>query len=308
MERYTSKFEEEYWSIVDNKISINTQNIQNKLLASCKKYLPKDFFDSESPTFKELVLAPYEKLKKAESHIKKNSWFKMRAECFDSKCKNASDINDLYIEIYNAFKNVMDAQRNKTSMRVRIVKEADLTVCPYCNRDYINCRADNVSGAQLDHFFSKSDYPVFAVSLYNLVPVCANCNRIKSAQKKEFASPFDETINWEDDVKFVYQPKSLDSVKIDIKSGNPAIVNNIEALRIKEAYQIHEFEILELQDKQQAYSESQKQEIQEVLHKVKISDDEIKRIIFGPKITPKDIRKKPLGKMISDLHKDMKIY
>lgn len=294
MERYTSKFEEEYWSIVDNKI---TKSTQDKLLESYKNYFPNDFFDLEPPTFKELVLAPFEKLKRAERCIKNAPM-----------CKNTSDIKNLDSEMDDAFKRVVGAQRNKTSMRVKIVKEADLTVCPYCNRDYINCRADNVSGAQLDHFFSKSDYPVFAVSLYNLVPVCANCNRVKSAQNKEFASPFDKTINWEEDVKFVYQPKSLDSVKIDIKSANPTIVNNMEALRIKEAYQIHEFEILELQDKQQAYSESQKQEIQEVLHKVKISDDEIKRIIFGSKITPKDMRKKPLGKMISDLHKDMKIY
>lgn len=294
MERYTSKFEEEYWSIVDNKI---TKSTQDKLLESYKNYFPNDFFDFEPPTFKKLVLAPFEKLKRAERCIKNAPM-----------CKNTSDIKNLDSEMDDAFKRVVGAQRNKTSMRVKIVKEADLTVCPYCNRDYINCRADNVSGAQLDHFFSKSDYPVFAVSLYNLVPVCANCNRVKSAQNKEFASPFDKTINWEEDVKFVYQPKSLDSVKIDIKSANPTIVNNMEALRIKEAYQIHEFEILELQDKQQAYSESQKQEIQEVLHKVKISDDEIKRIIFGSKITPKDMRKKPLGKMISDLHKDMKIY
>ena len=221
---------------------------------------------------------------------------------------NKSDINNLYITIYEAFGSVADSQKNGMSMRVRIVKNADLTVCPYCNRDYINCRADNVSGAQLDHFFSRSDYPIFAVSLYNLIPVCANCNRVKSAQNDEFASPLDETIDWENDIKFEYTPKSLNNVKIDIKSDNPAIINNITSMRIKEAYQIHELEVLEIQDKLQAYSKSQTKEIQKILHKVKITDEEIKRIIFGSQITSKDMRKKPLGKMISDLHKELEIY
>ena len=63
-----------------------------------------------------------------------------------------------------------------------------------------------------------------------------------------------------------------------------------------------------MQSKQQAYSESQTEEIQEVLHKLDISDDDIKHIIFGPKIMPSDMRKKPLGKMLSDIHKEMKIY
>lgn len=43
-------------------------------------------------------------------------------------------------------------------------------------------------------FFSRSKYPVFAVSLYNLVPACGNCNRIKSGGSKAFASPFDEKL------------------------------------------------------------------------------------------------------------------
>lgn len=291
--------------MVDEAICKSTKE---QIIRSCRKFLPGDFFASKNPPFQELVQASFAKLKKAEEHIRTNSRSKMKTECFDSRCKNKSDINDLYIQIYEAFGHVMRKENNKMSMRVRIVKETDFTVCPYCNRDYINCRADNVAGAQLDHFFSRSKYPVFAVSLYNLVPVCANCNRIKGSQSKEFASPFDETIDWEREIKFVFQPRSLDSVKIDIKSKNQAIRNNIDSMRLKEAYQIHELEVLELLDKQQAYSKSQREEIQEVLRGVGISDEKIKSVILGPEITWKDMRKKPLGKMMSDLHKELKIY
>lgn len=304
IEPYTSEFEQVYWNVVDNKID---NDVQEDILNSCIKFLPDDFFDYENPTFEKLILAPFAKLKKAEKYIRDISFALMKNECFATN-GNKSVINDLYIKIHDAFGNVVNSQKDNMTMRVRIVKEADITVCPYCNRDYINCRADNVSGAQLDHFYSRAEYPLFAVSLYNFVPACGNCNRVKSAQAKDFASPFDETIDWENDVKFSYRQKNLNDIEIDIESTNPAIINNVNVMRIKEAYQIHGIEILELQEKKLAYSKSQKEEIQKVLHKIKVSDDEIKRIIFGHQITQEDMRKKPLGKMLSDLHKELNIY
>lgn len=305
LDPYRKEFEKEYWEVVDKKISKTTQN---QILCSCLNFLPSDFFDYEKPTFYKIVMAPFAKLKKAEKYIRSFSMPNMQAECFDPLRTKKPQLNSLYIQLYEGFDHVADSQKNKTSMRVRLVREADVTVCPYCNRDYINSRADHVSGAELDHFFSRSKYPIFAVSLYNLVPVCANCNRIKNAKPYEFASPFDETINWEKDVWFEYQPKSLSKFKIDIKSTNPVVINNMEEMRIKEAYQIHEVDILELQEKYKSYEESQKEEIKEVLYKIPVSDEDVKNIIFGPKLTMKDMRKKPLGKLYSDIYKEMKIY
>lgn len=316
MDCYSPEFEKAYWEVVDKKVCTTAQQ---QILSSCVKFLPGDFFERGNPEFKEIVLAPYQKLKRAKKYIEnnlKNGIKDMENECFDfsSTCKNPSNINDLYLKMYDAFGDVMKAQQNKTSMRVRIVKEADITVCPYCNREYINCRADSVSGAQLDHFLSRSAYPIFAVSLYNLVPVCGNCNRIKNAKTKEFASPFDEDIDWDNDIKFTFPLEESDDFKIEIEVTSKkekeakAIKNNITEMRISEAYQIHSLEIKELQDKKQAYSESQKKEIRKIMQKIDISDDKIKKIVFGPKITLKDMRKKPLGKMVSDWHKKWGIY
>ena len=33
---------------------------------------------------------------------------------------------------------------------------------------------------QLDHFYPKDEFPMFAVSFYNLIPVCGTCNSIKN--------------------------------------------------------------------------------------------------------------------------------
>lgn len=309
LNRYSPEFEDEYWEVVNEK----SDGIQKQILSSCVNFLPNDFFASNKPEFKEIVLAPFHKLKAAQKYIEdnyQNGIKDMESECFDFNPANTNPghIKNLYKEVYEAFDNVAKVQRNKTTMRVRIVKEADITVCPYCNRDYINCRADTAAGAQLDHFFSRAKYPIFAVSLYNLVPACANCNRIKNYNAEEFASPFDEDIDWDNDIYFKFPLKGSDDYAIKIKAGTTAIQNNITKMRIEEAYQIHSLELKELQEKELAYSESQEKEFNEVLKDRGISNNKIKRIVFGPKITSEDMRKKPLGKMISDWHKKWGIY
>ncbi len=44
-----------------------------------------------------------------------------------------------------------------------LIKELGVTVCPYCNRDFINNRGSSTS-AQLDHFYPRSKYPILLES------------------------------------------------------------------------------------------------------------------------------------------------
>lgn len=302
IDAYTEEFKETYWETVDKVCS----KIQGDIVNSSKKFLPIDFWGGKDPTFKRLILAPFKELKKAKQYMDDPTNFQvMRNECFNL---TGDALNSVYKEFVDAYKRVADSEKKGWSMRVRIVKNSGLTVCPYCNRDYINYRAEDISGAQLDHFFSKIDYPIFAVCLYNLVPVCGNCNRVKSDQATEFASPFDETIDWERDITFCYESDSGSKPRIVIKSENEAIQNNIKKMRIEEAYQIHDIEVEELLEKRQIYCQTQQQEFQEVLHKIEVSEQQIKLAVFGPKITKDTMKTKPLSKMMSDLHKKLGIY
>ncbi|MCB2312087.1 hypothetical protein LGL55_11880 [Clostridium tagluense] len=305
LESYSIDFQNEYWKAVC-KIIDNPS--QKKIVDSCKKFLPTDFFTgNKDEFFKSLILAPFEKLKEAEAYITKNTISTMKTECFYKTSKKNPPIRKVYKTIHDDYTLLANSVKKGTAMRVRIVKNAELTVCPYCNRDYINCRAEKVSGAQLDHFFSKSEFPLFAVCLYNLVPVCGNCNRVKSAKSVVFVSPFDNSIDWEKDISFSYSGSNLKDIKIIIKSKGD-LENNINGMRINEAYQIHGIEVLELIEKQQTYNITQRKEFKKVLAKVKLTDLEIKNSIFGPEITKECMRTKPLGKMMSDLHKELKIY
>lgn len=303
IEPYTEEFEKIYWRLVKEKVSESTRE---DIVCSSEKFLPKEFWGGAPPAFKTIILAPFAKLKCARMYIADPQNVQvMRNECYQPA---GNALISSYQELVDAYEKVANSQQNKSTMRVRIVKSSGLTVCPYCNRDYINCRGESASGAQLDHFYEKSDYPVFALSLYNLVPVCGNCNRMKSKQNIEFASPFDETINWENDLIFHHEASAGSKTIIIVESSHEDINNNIENMRIEEAYQIHDTEVEKLLEKKRIYCQTQQQEFQDVLYKVNVSEQEIKLAVFGPKITKEAMKTKPLSKMMSDLHKELGIY
>lgn len=106
-----------------------------------------------------------------------------------------------------------------------IVRVTNCKVCSYCNINYTYTRGNEVAvsdsrsdiiskikkvlengtithatknnikpkvTAQLDHFFSKNEYPMFALCFYNLIPSCGPCNNVKSTLSSEkMISPYD---------------------------------------------------------------------------------------------------------------------
>lgn len=296
IEKYDKAMEEKYWECAKEIIP---DTIQDDIVSSCKKFMPPDFFGQDE-RFKELVLAPFGKIQKAYQNIKRSV---MDRECFTAEEKR----KETYNVLHNAYDKISQHMVDGVKMNVMMVREMGLTVCPYCNRDYINCRSEKVAGAQLDHFYPRSKYPVFSICLYNLVPVCGNCNRLKSGHIKRFASPFDEDIDWDDNIRFSYEPLGFNKKKITITAKNPA-KQNIDTMCIEEAYQIHDVEVNELINKFQMYSRTQFEELKKVLSKAEMTESEMKQMVFGSRITEEDMKKKPLGRMFRDLERELGIY
>ncbi len=303
IERYEKSVEDIYWKCVSDKFDSAEQN---SIIMSCINYMPRDFF-SRNASFKELVLAPYENIKKAYKYIERNKSV-METECFMKSKTGKREKKILYKKLYDTYEKVsQELIDDEVKMNVFLAQQTGLTVCPYCNRDYINYRSKKLAGAQLDHFYPRSRYPMFSLCLYNLVPVCGICNRIKHDDLQRFASPFDEQIDWENDIKFSYVPLDMNRKKIIIKAKRP-LKHNVKAMHIETAYQIHEMEVNELLDKAEMYSKTQLEEFREVLHMVELTEQEIKRMVFGPKITEEIMKKKPLGRMLRDLMSELGIY
>ncbi|BCZ46067.1 hypothetical protein psyc5s11_21340 [Clostridium gelidum] len=95
-----------------------------------------------------------------------------------------------------------------------ILNALDVSVCPYCNRQYITSyepsekgknKIETLATADLDHFYPKAKFQLFSLSLYNFVPACQICNsRMKIDRPIEILYPYAECFG--DEVKFEVIP------------------------------------------------------------------------------------------------------
>lgn len=225
-----------------------------------------------------------------------------------------------------------------SELRKKIIDSKNISVCPYCNRNYISstykflqCNICNqellvidgtekecpgckheikgltkvVNTAQLDHFFSKDSYPLFAVSFYNLIPSCYSCNHVK-LNKDLKHSPYDSSFPF-DDVKFTYIPKSTDKIEIKIDSCNPDFINGIRILGIEELYQSHIDVVNELIWKKEVYTKSYRDGLSKILNQtdLELSEAEVNRFITGHYTDKENYGKRPLSKMVTDISKEI---
>ena len=225
-----------------------------------------------------------------------------------------------------------------SELRKKIIDLKNISVCPYCNRNYINstykvftCNNCNqellvidgtkkecpgckqeingqtkvVNTAQLDHFFPKDSYPLFAVSFYNLIPSCYSCNHMKLNEDLKH-SPYDSSLSF-DDVKFTYIPKSTDKIEIKIDSCNPDFINGIRILGIEELYQSHIDVVNELLWKKEVYTKSYRDGLSRILNQTnfELGKAEVNRFITGHYTDKENYGKRPLSKMVTDISKEI---
>lgn len=213
-------------------------------------------------------------------------------------------INSVYKELYNAYDKINSNEKSW------LIRRLGVTVCPYCNRDYINNR-ENTTSAQLDHFYPRSKYPVFSLSICNLIPSCYACNHIKS-NKEISCSPYDESIDFDEQIKFSYLPLNAqflddpENIEIIIKSEGDSI-NNINNMKIKSAYSLNNDYAIEIIKKSIMYNKAFKEELLQTYNDLISSEQELNRLIYGNYIDPIDEGKRPLAKLTHDLLKELKV-
>jgi len=76
-----------------------------------------------------------------------------------------------------------------------LVETSGIKVCPYCNAEEISNLNKTTRRCEFDHHIAKDDYPILALSFYNLVPVCHTCNHKKSSHKHSIINPYSHKAN-----------------------------------------------------------------------------------------------------------------
>lgn len=244
-------------------------------------------YNSQVKSFEKIVRANLEVLIQIKKYIEQNNI-------------NMNDDLKNYI-INSMYSNNID--------RIDFVNKLGVSVCPYCNRNYINSNK-TTTNCQFDHFINKSKYPILAVSFYNLVPVCPSCNHIKSDMDFSY-SPYDNGVNTDEMLTFSYAINGMnylsDNSQLEVvlqTDKSRKMEKNIEVLGLKDLYQIHSDMVQELIKKKEIYISEY---IEQLGNKFSIfeSKEEIERLITGGYTSPDDYGKRPLSKMISDISREL---
>lgn len=299
-------FEGDYFKIIKAKINdgIKLFEIIDQISQGNQRWV----IENKEGFLKALIINPFSE--------QSRTTFSLLSDYYDYVVNTDSKINPFenhLDELQGIFDytNIIKSQENKKILRVRIVKASGLDVCPYCNRQYIDIfERQNEDGekatAQLDHFYPKEQFPLYALSLYNFVPSCASCNQGKSDKTKALIYPFTENAKEENQQPyFKIKSEDLDHLRgnvlpeIDYAFIDSDKKNHADCLHHKNMYQNHSVFAQRLLQRQRLYNPSYIAQVKEFFPK--LSDEEIREVLFGFSGDLEELKQKPLSKLAHDI-------
>ena len=273
----------------------NEENIKNRYKMICT-HIEKELRKvGISITFEELIIADFEKLSSYIKTIEESNY-----QFGDYSKKGIKE--KPFKKVYEAYDKLI-----RDGYNLELIESLNISVCPYCNRDFVNNRGEKTS-AQLDHFYPRSKFPIFAVSLYNIIPSCYACNHIKS-EKRLGLSPYEEYVLDElltftysiNDLDFLYNPKSVNLHILFETVNNKSLKENFEKLQLEAAYSLHRDEIQSILRKVLVFSEMKIDELWYLYGDLFESRDQIIQDIFGS-YESEEYLNRILSKLKSDIY------
>lgn len=225
----------------------------------------------------------------------------------------------LYREVTRIFVNEYTHKFPKADL----IKVLDMKVCPYCNRSYIECINNNdkktLIKGQIDHFYSKEEYPFLALSRFNLIPCCSDCNGVggkfmADADKYKLINPY--LLEDTDGIQFKMElfrshfanfEQCANSIKIKVEEANQSgLKQNIKVFHLQEIYQSHCDIAAEIYLKGKLKMPSTyRQKIINIMKPVMpITEHNFNQLILGIEDNPQQFKNKSLSKFKVDLAKD----
>lgn len=234
-----------------------------------------------------------------------------------------ASVSVLYECIYKAFSNYgYDSQLFPTE---ELMEDLDLTVCPYCNRNFIkaikvkqNAQGENIYvKGQLDHFYPRALFPYLAICRHNLVPSCPSCNGVSGKHDQDtktrgVVNPY--TLRDSSGLKFKMSISgkgfaNLDTcakaISIDFDcSSNQGLANNASIFHLKTLYSSHTDYAAEVYYKSilrmpQVYKRVIGKQM--IAMGMKYTDDDFRRLLLGVYTKEEEFQKRPLSKFCYDI-------
>lgn len=243
---------------------------------------------------------------------------------FVTRAQGASDTAKVHYQhlMENLYGNFTQQTNDKGIQRShKFFYDLKITTCPYCNMQYtftLDC--DNRKAApEYDHFYDKSDYPVLAVSFYNLVPSCHVCNHIKGIKKTVTVNPY--FAGFESRFVFVDDKdasKVLTKAEVMKRGGGRVLLRkpdgkesnddkgNIETFALNELYAMQDKYISEIVEKVPMYDDIYSDLATTFQTKAKTAQ-EVYDFVWGKHLTEAEYEDRPLSNLTKDLLDQLEI-
>lgn len=258
----------------------------------------RDIDDNELKSIKDIVVCKPENLREKKEEL--------MSKCF---LKKDDDDYNYFIETYSKI-------RGSKQIIELYLKYLDLKTCPYCNRSFIskaNRKNKNIYLTyEFDHFFSKEDNPVLAISLYNLIPSCHTCNHLKLDKKLDIIYPYLEEFGGGGVFKFkntsILKQQLCKDSKIDyeLSTTDIKILNSIETFELQELYKSHESEAIDLIHKKRIFTNQYiNEQIENYLETFGYTAEQIHALVFSHYTSEDMHRNKIISKFLNDLYVDL---
>jgi hypothetical protein len=132
-----------------------------------------------------------------------------------------------------------------------LCRNLSIETCPYCNLAYAHTVFDKNTPKirpTLDHFFDKANFPIFAISLGNLVPSCYNCNSSLKGSKDFFSTPHLNPLTCSEKIaitldvnvlkaRFNHALLDVASIKIEFDKKDTRVTNSVNTFCLEGRYQ-----------------------------------------------------------------------
>lgn len=218
-------------------------------------------------------------------------------------------------------------ERLRKSFYPTFYRSLGVRTCVYCNalsaltvqKWSPQGRSLTIKGKyQLDHYFSKDDYPFLSVCFYNLYLVCGICNNAKKKSAVDFDFYGDQPTK---PYRFELSPGTVakyllthdhGTIKIifhdpDKEIQDPDFKSFQEVFNIQGIYETQTDIAEELIIKSQIYSESYKDSLRGSFPGLFSNEDLSNRLLIGNYMDIKDIHIRPMAKFMQDIAKQLDI-
>lgn len=198
-----------------------------------------------------------------------------------------------------------------------LAEKLDIRVCPYCNRNYtltVQTSTKSIVRPDFDHYFAKSEYPMLALSIYNLIPSCKICNStLKGALEfklEEYIHPYvDDSVSH---YKYTYQPEDVEAIlgvnsninvtlDIDNSEMSDKIRKTADVFKLEEIYTGHREEVRDLLEIKNKIPQTYIDQLSSMFEGLHISKEEAYKYTFGTYYNEIDFAKRPFSKLKKDI-------